>query len=230
MNFPRPAYPSRQRQTGPRLWQNAVSNPSSSSPSWFSFSPHHAPTTHGTYMCSRSRAPQAVADATSRRAQILVTGNNVEVTEPLKEYVEKRMANVLDKVRQQTKRTGPCLEFFLKVRVGGEAREERSAKRTEGNCCLGLWRRHFSGCFCGPCWKAVVFFPREDTYCRRGLYFSYHVEFCRYSLLPALLAALLFLPLPSKTHLSSGRGRGALRGPDEPRPLPLTSESSRSQT
>eukprot|EP00752_Nemacystus_decipiens_P008851 g7898.t1 len=42
---------------------------------------------------------QAVADAaTSRRAPILVTGNNVEVTEPLKEYVEKKMANVLDKL------------------------------------------------------------------------------------------------------------------------------------
>lgn len=42
---------------------------------------------------------QAVADAaTSRRAPILVTGNNVEVTEPLKDYVEKKMANVLDKV------------------------------------------------------------------------------------------------------------------------------------
>ncbi|CAM9474084.1 unnamed protein product, partial [Hapterophycus canaliculatus] len=41
---------------------------------------------------------QAVADATSRRAPILVTGNNVEVTEPLKEYVEKKMAKVLDKV------------------------------------------------------------------------------------------------------------------------------------
>lgn len=46
---------------------------------------------------------QAVADAaTSRRAPILVTGNNVEVTEPLKEYVEKKMANVLDKVTRTT--------------------------------------------------------------------------------------------------------------------------------
>lgn len=42
--------------------------------------------------------PQAVAGATSRRAPIIVTGNNVEVTEPLKEYVEKKMAKVLDKV------------------------------------------------------------------------------------------------------------------------------------
>ncbi|CAM9224957.1 unnamed protein product [Ectocarpus sp. 4 AP-2014] len=41
---------------------------------------------------------QAVAEATSRRAPIIVTGNNVEVTEPLKEYVEKKMAKVLDKV------------------------------------------------------------------------------------------------------------------------------------
>lgn len=43
---------------------------------------------------------QAVAqDATSRKAPILVTGNNVEVTEPLKEYIEKKMVNVLDKVQ-----------------------------------------------------------------------------------------------------------------------------------
>lgn len=42
---------------------------------------------------------QAVTeDATSRQAPILVTGNNVEVTEPLKEYIEKKMVKVLDKV------------------------------------------------------------------------------------------------------------------------------------
>lgn len=40
---------------------------------------------------------QAVAQD-ARKAPILVTGNNLEVTEPIKEYVEKKMANVLDKV------------------------------------------------------------------------------------------------------------------------------------
>ncbi|CAM9688470.1 unnamed protein product [Sphacelaria rigidula] len=34
----------------------------------------------------------------SRKAPILVTGNNMEVTEPLKEYVEKKVVNVLDKL------------------------------------------------------------------------------------------------------------------------------------
>lgn len=46
----------------------------------------------------RLRLRQAVAEATSRRAPILVTGNNVDVTDPLKEYVEKKMNKVLDKV------------------------------------------------------------------------------------------------------------------------------------
>lgn len=35
----------------------------------------------------------------ARKAPILVTGNNVEVTEPIREYVEKKVINVLDKVR-----------------------------------------------------------------------------------------------------------------------------------
>lgn len=48
-------------------------------------------------------AGQAVADTTSRRAPILVTGNNVDVTEPLKEYVEKKMSKVLDKVTSKRK-------------------------------------------------------------------------------------------------------------------------------
>ena len=59
---------------------------------------------------------QAVADAaTSRRAPILVTGNNVEVTEPLKEYVEKKMANVLDKVSHMS---GNVHQTFVRGRHG----------------------------------------------------------------------------------------------------------------
>lgn len=51
------------------------------------------------FLSERFPNVQAVAqDATSRKAPILVTGNNVEVTEPLKEYIEKKMVNVLDKV------------------------------------------------------------------------------------------------------------------------------------
>lgn len=34
----------------------------------------------------------------ARRAPILVTGNNLDVTEPIKDYVEKKVINVLDKV------------------------------------------------------------------------------------------------------------------------------------
>ncbi|CAM9721615.1 unnamed protein product, partial [Ascophyllum nodosum] len=46
-------------------------------------------------LCPLQAAPH---DTASRQAPILVTGNNVEVTEPLREYVEKKMARVLEKV------------------------------------------------------------------------------------------------------------------------------------
>lgn len=61
---------------------------------------------------------QAVAqDATSRKAPILVTGNNVEVTEPLKEYIEKKMVNVLDKVGSSVSKVDVHLSVNKNPRV-----------------------------------------------------------------------------------------------------------------
>lgn len=61
----------------------------------------------------------------ARQAPILVTGNNVEVTEPLKEYIEKKIVKVLDKVRTREE------DLWITIIVVGN-RESTPGRKREG--------------------------------------------------------------------------------------------------